>query len=72
MEGGSEDKATVAEAAEIAGCSIGTFYRSIRLGYVPPGVYWRIGRNIYISRSRLSQWIKEGGSAGGKEISTWS
>ncbi|GAB1340940.1 hypothetical protein [Gemmatimonas sp.] len=59
----SEDRISVATAGPIAGTTARGFYRAIARGYVPPGVYWRVGRDIHVSRSRLLEWIERGGTA---------
>ncbi|MCO4101747.1 MAG: helix-turn-helix domain-containing protein [Gemmatimonas sp.] len=59
----NEDRISVAEAAPIAGKSPRGLYRAIAKQHVPPGVYFRIGRDIHFSRSRLLEWIERGGSA---------
>jgi hypothetical protein len=37
-------------------------------GTRPPGVYFRIGRDIYVSRSRLLAWRNAGGTAASEEM----
>lgn len=64
----SEDRISVADAAPLAGCSTRSFYRAIAAGYVPPGIYWRIGRDIHVSRARLLEWIAQGGTAAPAEL----
>lgn len=59
----ADDRLTVEDAAPIAGMSAHTMYRAIRVGHVPPGVFYRIGRNLRISKSRLLQWIDAGGTS---------
>lgn len=58
----AEDIISVEDAAPLVGKSRLSMYRSIRLGYLPLGVYWRVGRDIYVSRSRLLAWRDAGGS----------
>jgi len=58
------DHVSVYAAANEFGWSSKSLYRAIADGRVPPGVYWRIGRNIRVSRSRLAQWLANGGTAG--------
>lgn len=58
------DAISVEEAAPLAGYKRPHgLYRAIRLGYVPAGVYWRVGRDIRLSRSRLVEWLAAGGNA---------
>lgn len=60
----NSDVIGVEEAAPLAGYKRPHgMYRAIRLGYVPPGVYWRVGRDIRLSRSRLVEWLAAGGNA---------
>lgn len=58
---------SVQEAAGIIGKSKNGFYRALRLGHVPAGVFWRIGRDIYVSRTRLLEWRDAGGTAAPSE-----
>lgn len=50
------------EAAPLVGMAPRGIYRAVALGYIPPGVYWRIGRDMYFSRERLLAWRESGGT----------
>lgn len=58
-----DDVLSVEEGAAIVGKSRLAMYRAIRLGHIPLGIYWRIGRDIYVSRARLIAWRDAGGTA---------
>lgn len=58
-----EDVLSVEEGAALIGKNRLAMYRAIRLGQIPPGVYWRVGRDIYVSRGRLLEWKNRGGTA---------
>jgi len=60
-----EDIISAEEAAPLIGKSRLAMYRAIRLGHIPLGVYWRVGRDIHVSRKRLLAWRDAGGTAGG-------
>lgn len=59
----ANDRITAEAAAQIAGLQLQSFYAAIRKGHVPPGVYFRIGRTIRVSRSRLTDWLNAGGDS---------
>jgi excisionase family DNA binding protein len=54
---------SVVEAAPLVALSARGIYRAIAAGHIPPGVYFRIGRDIYIRRSALLAWRDAGGTA---------
>lgn len=63
----TDETLTVAEAAPLVALSARGFYRAIAAGHIPPGVYFRIGRDIYVSRARLLAWRDAGGTAAPSE-----
>jgi len=64
------DRISVEAAAPLLGRSAHGMYRDIRENRFPPGVFFRIGRSIRISRSRLEAWIAAGGTAPVRERDT--
>jgi excisionase family DNA binding protein len=64
----ADETLTVAEAAPLVALSARGFYRAIAAGHIPPGVYFRIGRDIYVSRERLLAWRNAGGTAASEEM----
>lgn len=58
----SEDTITVEQASPLIGRKPAGTYRAIRLEHIPRGVWWRIGRDIYLSRGKLLAWRDAGGA----------
>lgn len=61
------DTITVRDAAPLIGKTARGMYRAIAAGHVERGVFFRIGRDIYVSRERLLEWKKSGGTAASPE-----
>lgn len=57
------DTISVEEGGALIGKSRLAMYRAIRMKIIPAGVYWKVGRDIYVSRARLIAWRDAGGSA---------
>jgi len=51
------------EAARMTGRTLEGFYRDVRLGRFGPGCVWHLGRSVRASRSRLLEWLEQGGTA---------
>ncbi len=54
---------SIDEAAPLLGVSSKELAKAIRDGDIPPGVYWKVGRRVRLSRSKLLSWRELGGSA---------
>lgn len=57
------DAIDVEEAAPIVGLTPAHLYSALANGHIPRGIFWRVGRRIRLSRSRLTEWVAGGGSA---------
>lgn len=49
-------------AATILGRTPRGIHRAVREGRIPPGVVWKIGRDMYFSRTKLIAWRDAGGA----------
>jgi predicted DNA-binding transcriptional regulator AlpA len=55
----------IPEASEVSGLNRRRLYElASRPGLLPEGLVVRLGRTIYISRSRLEEWLGKSQSAG--------
>lgn len=58
-----DDVVTAHEASRIVGKNLRSLYRAVEIGLIPPGAYWRIGRDLRFSRTKLLEWRNSGGNA---------
>ncbi len=58
-----DDVITAHEASRLVGKNVRGVYRAVEIGLIPPGAYWRIGRDLRFSRSKLLEWRNSGGNA---------
>lgn len=64
LESAEGDAIKAADAAALLGMrSPRGPQRAAALGHIPRGVWWRVGRDLYFSRSRLIAWRNSGGTA---------
>lgn len=56
------NRLTRTQAAEFLGCSLSTFDRIVKRGYLKNTYFNLLGRRFYIT-SRLEEWMVAGGTA---------
>lgn len=59
----SHDVCRVDEAATLLGIPKVRVYDLVRVGVIPAGAFFRIGRQLRFVRSRLLEWRDTGGAA---------
>lgn len=59
----NDDVIKAKAAGPIVGMGARGIQRAAALKHLPPGVWWRVGRDLYFSRSKLIAWRDSGGTA---------